>query len=161
MYTTVGQALNITELADGIHQVINYDRMTLDSLMNNPVIYETMLDRLLNFDANDRDEVKLTCTKGNKADFYKLASQTIGVLGKSGSSQKLTLDKHDDDCYDHIDAEFSMGNGQVKLTLTPGVRKANSDKDCKETLTVGSTLTMTAVVLKDENKPHTITIRNV
>jgi len=70
-----------------------------------------MLDRLLKHKNINTDEVKLKCAKGNKPDFYKLASMTIGILGKHGSSEKLTLDKHDDDCFDHIDAEFGMANG--------------------------------------------------
>jgi len=119
-----------------------------------------MLERLLAYDTDTLDDIKLTCTKGNKGDFYKMASTTIGVLGKSGS-QKIVLDKHDDDCFDHIDAELAVGNGQVKLTLTPGSRKANADKQCTEGLTIGSTLTINAVFLKDENKPYTVTIKNV
>jgi len=128
--------------------------------MNNPVIYESMLERLLSYKTETVEDIKLTCTKGNKADFYRMASMTIGVLGKSGS-QKMVLDKHDDDCFDHIDAELAMGNGQVTLKLTPGVRKANADKQCTEVLAIGSTLTIHTVVLKEESKPYTITIKNV
>lgn len=35
-----------------------------------------------------------------------MASMTVGILGKNGPSEKITFDKHDDDCYDHIDAEL-------------------------------------------------------
>lgn len=65
-----------------------------------------MLERLLQYQTTSFEDKKLTCTKGNKADFYKMASMTVGILGKNGPSEKITFDKHDDDCYDHIDAEL-------------------------------------------------------
>jgi len=76
-------------------------------------------------------------------------------MGKTGSkTEHLTLDSHDDDCFDKIDADLSLHTNanSLTMTLTPGNKKKNAN--CTEHILVGSILTLHRAFLTDENKPY-------
>lgn len=54
------------------------------SVFETPHLYEAYLKRLTDFSEADRDDMMITCSKGNKADFFKFGALPVGTMGLNG-----------------------------------------------------------------------------
>jgi hypothetical protein len=69
------------------------------SIFEIPHLYEAYLKRLTDFTEKDRDEMTITCKKGQKGDFYKFGALPVGTLGLNGPIEDIVLEHKDDDCF--------------------------------------------------------------
>jgi hypothetical protein len=76
--------------------------LKIGNVLEDPVLYENFLTRILTESKVDRTPELLKCSKGNHAEFFKFGAIEVGYLGNKSDFETITLDKREDDCFGKV-----------------------------------------------------------
>lgn len=119
-------------------------------IYSSPSLYEAMTKRITSVSKEQVNQALITCSKGNYADFFKIASTKVGQVGTKGA-EKVTLTRRPDDCFERVDVSFKKNsNYEVQVTFQA---YNQTSANCTEVFVVGSALNVHVVTI-NKNTTH-------
>jgi hypothetical protein len=135
--------------------------LKIGNVLEDPVLYENFLTRILTESKVDRTPELLKCSKGNHAEFFKFGAIEVGYLGNKSDFENITLDKREDDCFGKVEVNFTHIKKNAVNTVVISMRGSEKKTPhCTEGYMIGTgaNFHVTTFVLKNE---HTFTWTNL
>ena len=76
-------------------------------MLESPVLYEAFLTNILKLNKVDHTKDLLKCAKGKHSEFFKVGAIEVGIIGNKSSTENITLQRLEDDCFGKVEVNFT------------------------------------------------------